>query len=112
VDVRVVAATHRDLRERVELGLFREDLFYRLNVVALSVPPLRERAGDVPLLVRRFVEVHGQGRQLQFDPEALGAMLRYGWPGNVRQLENEVRRLLVLTEGSVRLDHLSPDIQA
>ncbi|NLE87844.1 MAG: sigma 54-interacting transcriptional regulator [Myxococcales bacterium] len=112
VDVRVVAATHRNLRERVEAGFFREDLFYRLNVIALRVPPLRERAADLPLLVRRFADLHGAGRGLELTPEALGAMLRYEWPGNVRQLENEVRRLLVLTEGLVRLEHLSPEIQA
>lgn len=112
VDVRVVAATHRNLRERVEAGFFREDLFYRLNVIALRVPPLRERPADLPLLVRRFAELHGAGRRLELTPEALGAMLRYAWPGNVRQLENEVRRLLVLTEGVVSLEHLSPEIQA
>ena len=112
VDVRVVAATHRNLRERVEAGFFREDLFYRLNVIALRVPPLRERAADLPLLVRRFAELHGAGRGLQLAPDALGAMLRYEWPGNIRQLENEVRRLLVLTEGLVGLEHLSPEIQA
>jgi transcriptional regulator with GAF, ATPase, and Fis domain len=112
VDVRVVAATHRELRDRVASGLFREDLFYRLHVVPLRIPPLRERAGDIPLLVQRFAEVHGQGATLEFAPEALDALLRFSWPGNVRQLENEVRRLLVLTDGVVRLRHLSPEIQA
>lgn len=112
VDVRIITATHRDLRERVEQGSFREDLFYRLNVIVLRVPALRERAGDVPLLVQRFTEMHGQGRKLQLDPEVLEVLLRYDWPGNVRQLENEVRRLLVLTEGAVLFEHLSPEIQA
>lgn len=112
VDVRIITATHRDLRERVEQGNFREDLFYRLNVIVLRVPPLRERAGDIPLLVQRFTELHGQGRKLRFDAEVLEALVRYDWPGNVRQLENEVRRLLVLTEGAVLFEHLSPEIQA
>src|SRR5690606_31216261 len=107
VDVRVVAATHRNLEERVAAGLFREDLYYRLNVVALKIPPLRDRRGDVPLLIQRFAEIHGQGRRLSFAPEALEALVAFSWPGNVRQLENEVRRLLVLTEGSVQLTHLS-----
>lgn len=111
VDVRVVAATHRNLEERVAAGLFREDLYYRLNVVALKIPPLRDRRGDVPLLIQRFAEIHGQGRRLSFAPEALEALVAFSWPGNVRQLENEVRRLLVLTEGSVQLTHLSPEIQ-
>src|SRR5690606_12137832 len=91
---------------------FREDLFYRLNVIALRVPPLRERAAGLPLLVRRFADLYGAVLGLELTPEALGAMLRYAWPVKVRQQEDEVRRLLVLTEGLVRLEQLSPDNQA
>jgi transcriptional regulator with GAF, ATPase, and Fis domain len=112
VDVRVIAATHRDLKQRVEAGLFREDLFYRLNVISLRVPPLRERPGDIPLLLQHFSKVHGKGRVLSFEPDALAALVGFEWPGNVRQLENEVRRLLVLCDERVPVSQLSPELRA
>ncbi|HYG66120.1 MAG TPA: sigma-54 dependent transcriptional regulator, partial [Anaeromyxobacteraceae bacterium] len=90
VDVRVVAATHRELRDEVKAGRFREDLFYRLNVFPVRLPPLRERAGDVPLLAAHFLAKHAAAfrRVLTgFEPEALAALERYPWPGNVRELE-------------------------
>jgi transcriptional regulator with GAF, ATPase, and Fis domain/tRNA A37 threonylcarbamoyladenosine biosynthesis protein TsaE len=111
VDVRVVAATHRDLEQRVREGAFREDLFYRLAVVTVRVPPLRERPEDVPLLVAHFVAKHGEGRSLRVERAALDALCACPWPGNVRQLENELRRALVLAEDVIRLDHLSPAIR-
>jgi Nif-specific regulatory protein len=101
VDVRLVAATNRDLEKAVSEGGFREDLYYRLNVIPLFLPPLREREGDVLMLLehflRRFNEEHA--KQVGFSREALKRMLRYPWPGNVRELENAVERLVVLAQG-------------
>jgi two-component system, NtrC family, response regulator AtoC len=100
VDVRLVAATLRDLAEDVKIGRFREDLFYRLNVLPVTVPPLRERPDDVPLLVDHFVRrhhaIHGPGAE--FTEDAIAVMSRRPWPGNVRELENAVERTLVLAE--------------
>ncbi|WP_298721275.1 nitrogen regulation protein NR(I) [uncultured Ferrovibrio sp.] len=97
-DVRIVAATNRDLRQAVNQGLFREDLFYRLNVVPLRLPPLRERSEDIPDLVRHFLnQAAAQGLPLKtVSPEAMERIRRYRWPGNVRELENLVRRLAAL----------------
>ncbi len=97
-DVRIVAATNRDLRQLVNQGLFREDLFYRLNVVPLRLPPLRERGEDIPDLVRHFLnQAHQQNLPLKtVSPEAMERLRRYRWPGNVRELENLVRRLAAL----------------
>ncbi len=102
VDVRIVAATNRDLEEEVQAGRFREDLFYRLNVVALEVPSLSDREGDVPLLadffLRRFAEQNR--RQVQgITPECMDVMNRYPWPGNVRELENAIERGVILMRG-------------
>jgi len=101
VDVRIVAASNRDLRERMEAGAFREDLFYRLNVVQLDVPPLRVRKSDIPLLahhfLRRFIEENGSDVR-GFSEDAMRAMLRYPWPGNVRELENAIERAVVLCQ--------------
>ncbi|MBJ6801869.1 sigma-54-dependent transcriptional regulator [Geomonas propionica] len=102
VDVRVVSATSRDLTREVAAGRFREDLYFRINVFALSLPPLRERVEDVPLLVDHFLEKHGERMGVpgvRPTPEALQALVRYGWPGNVRELENCVERGLVLCDG-------------
>jgi len=97
-DVRIVAATNRDLRQLVNQGLFREDLFYRLNVVPLRLPPLRERGEDIPDLVRHFLtQANAQGLPLKtVSPDAMERLRRYRWPGNVRELENLVRRLVAL----------------
>jgi two-component system nitrogen regulation response regulator GlnG len=97
-NVRIIAATNKDLRISIQQGLFREDLFFRLNVVPLRLPPLRERSEDVPDLVRHFfglVEKEGLSRK-QLDGEAMDRLKRYRWPGNVRELENLVRRLAAL----------------
>ncbi|MDO6965694.1 nitrogen regulation protein NR(I) [Rhizobium alvei] len=97
-DVRIVAATNKDLKQAINQGLFREDLYYRLNVVPLRLPPLRERAEDIPDLVRHFVQMtekEGMAPK-RFDNEALDVMKAYPWPGNVRELENFVRRLTAL----------------
>jgi transcriptional regulator with PAS, ATPase and Fis domain len=104
VDVRVVAATNQELRVAVREGRFREDLFYRLNVLPLELPALRDREGDVPLLIRHFLNVHARrkGRGvLQVDGAAMAALERYNWPGNVREVENLIERLVVLNEDGV-----------
>ena len=111
VDVRVIGATHRDLAALVREGKFREDLFYRLNVIGVSVPALRQRSGDVPLLVQNFVKMHAAGRRVRVSRSALDALAAYAWPGNVRQLDNEVRRALVLCDDVIDLEHLSPEVR-
>jgi transcriptional regulator with PAS, ATPase and Fis domain len=113
VDVRVVAATNRDLEREVREGRFREDLFYRLNVIPIALPPLRARRTDIPLLVDHFLAKHGEpGRMRQIAPEALEALVGYAWPGNVRELESVVERTLLLAEGDVvRLDDLPPAVR-
>ncbi|HEX2870172.1 MAG TPA: sigma 54-interacting transcriptional regulator [Polyangiaceae bacterium] len=110
VDVRVIGATHRDLNALVAAGKFREDLLYRLNVISVRVPPLRERFGDVSILVQHFLRMHSGGRKLTVERAAMDALSVFPWPGNVRQLENEVRRALVLSDDVIRLEHLSRDI--
>jgi transcriptional regulator with PAS, ATPase and Fis domain len=98
VDVRIIAASHKDLTKMVERGEFREDLYYRINVLKVSVPPLRDRIADLPVLVSHFLRKHyrGEGPPPSLGGDALVAMEGYRWPGNIRELENEVERLLVL----------------
>ncbi len=110
VDVRVIGATHRDLEERVAAGLFRQDLFYRLNVIRLEVPPLRARRADIPILVRHFMQKHAQSRAVKLSREAMDRLVAFAWPGNVRQLENEIRRALVLSDEVIEPSHLSPEV--
>ena len=102
IDVRVIAATNKDLAAEVPAGRFREDLFYRLNVVPVSMPPLRERRSDIPVLVEHFLAQltrrHGRG-PMHLTEDAMVHLWEYGWPGNVRQLENVVERLVILAEG-------------
>ena len=111
VDVRVIGATHRDLAALVKQGKFREDLFYRLNVIGVHVPSLRERAGDVPLLIQHFLKAHAGSRRIRLSRGALDALAAFAWPGNVRQLENEIRRALVLCDDTIDLEHLSPEVR-
>ena len=102
VDVRIVAATNRDLREEIRAGRFREDLYYRLNVVSIAVPSLAERREDIPLLAQHFLHIHGERSRKDvkgFTPLAMDMLLRYDWPGNVRELENAVERAVVLLFG-------------
>ncbi|MFN0063582.1 MAG: sigma-54-dependent transcriptional regulator [Myxococcaceae bacterium] len=106
VDVRVVAATHRDLPAEVKAGRFREDLFYRLHVVPLHLPPLRERPDDIPLLAQHFIAKHARrmGRPVKrLDASASEGLLRYAWPGNVRELENAIEQALVFCESDTLL---------
>jgi two-component system response regulator HydG len=102
VDVRVIAATHRDLPRLVKSGRFREDLFYRLNVINIPLPPLRERAEDIPLLAYHFLRRYSErlGKRVKaLAPEALELLCGHRWPGNVRELENAVERAVVLCRG-------------
>ena len=117
VDVRVIAATHSDLEKMVAEGTFREDLFYRLNVIPVKVPPLRERRDDIPLLVQHFLQkLSGElGRgPATMSQEALRRMMAYHWPGNVRQLENVVERAIAFSQGrpQVDLQDLTPEVHA
>jgi DNA-binding NtrC family response regulator len=103
VDVRILASTHLNLRQMMEEGRFREDLFYRLNVITIPVPPLRERKDDIPLLVQHFVAKYADENRksdLEMSPEALDLLTDYNWPGNVRELENVIERTVVLSSGA------------
>jgi transcriptional regulator with GAF, ATPase, and Fis domain len=102
VDVRIIAATHRDLEQRIGEGTFREDLFYRLNVFPIAVPPLRDRVEDIPLLVWRFIEQYAKdfGKRIDAVPrDDLAALQRYSWPGNIRELRNVVERAMIVATG-------------
>ncbi|HEY8079178.1 MAG TPA: sigma 54-interacting transcriptional regulator [Labilithrix sp.] len=110
VDVRIVGATHRDLEAMVAAGTFREDLFYRLNVVSVRIPPLRERPSDIPLLVAHFVAKHAPDRKIKVTRSAMDRLVAFPWPGNVRQLENEIRRALVLAEDRIDLAELGEEV--
>jgi two-component system, NtrC family, response regulator AtoC len=115
-DVRVLAATNRNLRDMIAQSTFREDLFYRLNVIHLTVPPLRERKEDIPLLVNHFLQQfarHGATTAREISPPAMSALVDYHWPGNVRELENVMERLVVTGgEQSVRPEDLPLEIRA
>jgi transcriptional regulator with GAF, ATPase, and Fis domain len=113
VDVRVIAATSRDLKEEVGAGKFREDLFYRINVFPVSIPPLRKRTGDIAQLVRHFVDKYARksGKKIETVPkDAVKALQRYSWPGNVRELEHVIERAVIITEGPVLqiVDYFQP----
>jgi DNA-binding NtrC family response regulator len=116
VDVRIVAATNRDLLQCVKDGKFREDLYYRLNVVSVDIPPLRARPGDVPLLAMHFLRKYAQENGVDiagFTDEALAGLVRHRWPGNVRELENAVERAVVVCRGDrIRPEDLIPTISA
>ncbi len=112
VDVRVIAATHKNLEKEVAESRFREDLFYRLNVVPIHVPPLRDRYDDIPLLVDHFLNKFAeiQGKRVFIDQDILELFLAYRWPGNVRELENLIERLTVLSDGQVHRDDIPEKI--
>ncbi len=99
IDVRIIAATNKDLEEEIRKGRFREDLYFRLNVIPIEVPPLRERKEDIPLLVQEFLNEFSKGR-ISMEQEAIKALLNYDWPGNIRELRNLIERLVILSKGS------------
>jgi two-component system, NtrC family, response regulator len=115
VDIRIVAATNRDLTKAVAEGLFREDLFYRLNVVSIHLPPLRERREDIPFLAAHFLDKFAieNAREFKgFSPSAMDYLSAYEWPGNVRQLENVIERCVVLSStDTIGADDLPPEIK-
>jgi Nif-specific regulatory protein len=116
VDVRVIAATNRDLQQLIAEGQFRQDLYYRLNVFPIHIPPLRERKTDIPLLVDHFIDRYAgeseRSRQ-RISASALDKLTRYDWPGNVRELENCIERAVLLARGDViHTNHLPPSVQA
>ncbi|MDP7051442.1 MAG: sigma-54 dependent transcriptional regulator [Verrucomicrobiota bacterium] len=111
VDVRLIAATNKPLEEAVEQKDFREDLFYRLNVVRVALPPLRDRSGDIPLLVDYFLQKFAENESPAVQPEAMTLLKNHNWPGNVRELENAIRRALVMAKtGAIQPDTLPPEI--
>lgn len=112
VDIRVIATTNRRLKDHLAAGKFREDLFYRLNVIPLTIPPLRERKGDIPLLLEHFMRKHSRGTSTpipRIGEETLEHLLQYDWPGNVREVENMVERWLILHRGGTASSHLFLD---
>jgi DNA-binding NtrC family response regulator len=112
VDVRVVAATNRDIEEAMAQGKFREDLYYRLAVVPIHIPPLRQRPDDIPALIAHFLRKHGKGQAVAISDKAVQALVAYDWPGNVRELENAIERMLVLSTASLLdVDDLPPRIR-
>jgi two-component system response regulator AtoC len=113
VDVRFIAATHRNLPEMVSTGQFREDLFYRLNVVPIQLPPLRARRSDIEPLARRFTleHAHANGKSIDIGADALALLALEEWPGNVRQLQNFIERLVVLSDGPmIRASDVSREV--
>ncbi|MDL1970881.1 MAG: sigma-54 dependent transcriptional regulator [Candidatus Desulfofervidaceae bacterium] len=115
INVRIIAASNRDLREEVESGRFREDLFYRLNVVHIHLPPLRKRGDDIPLLVAHFLRKYAKevgAKEVKISPEALNLIYNYSWPGNVRELENAIERAVILSSGQeIKPEHLPEDLR-
>lgn len=112
VDVRVIAATNRNLEEALKEGTFREDLYYRLNAVRLKLPPLRDRPEDIPLLIQQFLQKFSKGALVELAPEAMKALRAYRWNGNVRELENVIERSVLLSQnGTIRLQHLPEEIR-
>ena len=115
VDVRIVAATNKNLEEMVKEGTFRDDLYYRLNVVAIDIPPLRERKEDIPVFVLHFLEKMNKKHQYskRISPEVINVLMLYSWPGNVRELENVVERMIIMTEGDeITMKHLPIQIKS
>jgi transcriptional regulator with PAS, ATPase and Fis domain len=111
VDVRLITASKVDLKELVNRGLFRADLYYRINVVPLVIPPLRERAGDVPLLVDHFLRRFSADGVPEIAGDAMKALVRYPWPGNIRELRNTIQRITLFARGRITLQDLPPEVR-
>ena len=109
VEVRIISATNTDLSEQIEKGNFREDLYYRLNIVTINIPPLRERKEDIPLLVRFFNQKYSRENEkepLKISAKVMDALNNYNWPGNVRELENFVHRLVIMNDRKVDIEQI------
>jgi transcriptional regulator with PAS, ATPase and Fis domain len=115
VNVRIIASTNKDLKEKVKKGEFREDLYYRLKVVEVSIPPLRDRLEDIPLLVNHFCDIFNKRFQKEIDGlsnEVLNKVMSYSWPGNVRELEHVIEHAFVLCHGRViTLEHIPSEVK-
>ena len=111
IDVRLVTATKIDLKELVNRNLFRADLFYRINVVPIKIPPLRARRDDIPFLIEHFLLQYAPNKKISLANEAMRAMVGYSWPGNVRELKNVVQRITLYVDNEINLDDLPPEIR-
>jgi DNA-binding NtrC family response regulator len=109
VDVRIIAATNKDLWDLTQTGRFREDLYYRLSVIPITIPPLRDRPGDVPILINHFLKKYAKNKPFRIDSEVLDVLDHYTWPGNIRELENLVQRIVTLTKGDLITSSDLPD---
>jgi len=112
IDVRIIAATNRDPMDCIKNGTFREDLYYRLNVLPIHIPPLRQRIEDIPLLVMHFLQKFNPAQEQMISPEAIGLLMDYEWPGNIRELQNVIERSVILSRGNdIKISHLPKEIQ-
>ena len=111
IDVRLITATKVDLKEMVDRGAFRSDLYYRINVVPLVIPPLRERKEDIPAIAGHFLEMYGGGRSLRVTDEAMRSLVNYHWPGNIRELRNVIQRVVIFANGQIDVAELPPEIR-
>lgn len=112
VDVRFISATNRNLKEALSAGTFRDDLYYRINGVTVKLPPLRERADDIPVLIKHFIKKFGGDEMPEIEPDAFGLLTNYRWPGNIRQLENVIERSVLLAHGrKIEVHHLPEEIR-
>ncbi|MFQ5452701.1 MAG: sigma-54-dependent transcriptional regulator [Candidatus Zixiibacteriota bacterium] len=109
IDVRIIAATNVSLKERVSSGKFREDLFYRLNVIPIHIPSLKERKNDIPILINEFLIKFGKGKEITVTPKLLETLMNYSWPGNVRELENLIERMIILRKSEKLTENDIPD---
>ena len=111
VDVRIISTTNRNLKEEVEKGNFREDLYYRLGIIPITIPPLRERASDIPLLVKHYLKNSQEGESIRIEPEVLQNLQTYSWPGNVRELNNAVQQMMIFcSRNTITMDDLPPSL--
>jgi transcriptional regulator with PAS, ATPase and Fis domain len=112
VDIRLISASKVDLNELVKRQMFRSDLFYRINVVKLLIPPLRDRLDDIPLLVDHFIHKYAPNREITVSREALSYLMNYNWPGNIRELRNVIQRATLFVNGEINVEHLPPVIRS
>lgn len=111
IDVRLVTATKVDLKELVDRNLFRSDLYYRINVVPITIPPLRERREDIPSMINHFLQRYSAGKSITVSQEALDTLTRYHWPGNIRELRNVAQRMALFASGNIEVKDLPPEIR-